>query len=262
MVSLKKSQEILYTICNKKKNMTVGICKFCGEKTTLCGSHIIPKAFYQLNKFGRQVGVCPATNHVDKTRYQNGIKEPLLCAKCDRELGKLDDYAQNILLRRIQEHHFKDIDELKIYLLQADDFDYAKLRLFFISLAWRASISSARFSLGKYENVALHILKKETSDDPNLFIPIVLRKNTRTPADNINTCFASRCCGKKACVVRFPDYEITIITTQKDNSDTQAMDIFKSLLTQQEFLVIETNFITSYDAKLISVTLQTLQQRR
>ncbi len=240
--------------------MTVGICKFCGATTELCGSHIIPKVFYQLNKLGRQVGICPATNHVDKTRYQNGIKEPLLCVTCDRELGKLDDYAQNILLRRILEHHFKDIDELKTYLLQGDDFDYAKLRLFFISLVWRASISSATFSLGQYENTALQILKKEIPDNPNLFIPIVLRKNTGTPADNISVFVTSRCCGKMACVVRFPDYEITIITTPKDNNNERAMNIFKSLLTRQEFLVIETNFITPDDAKLINVAVRAFQR--
>jgi hypothetical protein len=77
----------------------------------------------------------------------------LLCKECDNQLGILDNYANKILFQIIPKSDFKiSSDVSKTYLLQANEFNYDKLRNFFISFVWRVSIcKSEMFSLGKYE---------------------------------------------------------------------------------------------------------------
>lgn len=238
--------------------MVVGICKFCGQERELIKSHIIPKSFYRLKERGRFAAITPSDRRVDIVYHQNGFKEYLMCSNCDGSLGNLDAYAERILFQEICNHPFRTVDNIKTYLLQKSEFDYENLRKFFISLVWRASISSEfnTFSLGKYEDVALKILKGELSDNADLFVPIVMRKQTQTPIDNISTCFRGRVLGKYACLIKFPDYEIKVITNTKDNNSPEIMRIYKSCLTPEEFLVMETDCATDYDVRLLEAIIR------
>lgn len=238
----------------------IGICKFCNQEKRLIASHIIPKSFYRLRTYGRVGAITPATNSVDLIRYQNGLKEYLMCSECDRKLGELDAHTSNILFDEIVKHPFRSVNNIKTYLLKQNEFDYNKLRRFFISLAWRASISSdfGDFSLGKYEDVALKILKNEIPDDVNLFVPIVMRKNTQTPIDHISTWCTNKIAGKKACLIRFPDYEIKIITNTQYSQFPDVMRLYKSCLTPEEFLVMESDYIADYDLKWLDAIIKTI----
>lgn len=232
--------------------MAIGICKFCGQEKELIESHIIPKCLHQLNKHKQMVGIQPSHKVIDKVNYQNGFKEPLLCATHDTEIGKYDGYANKILNRALHRYTFTNFGEIKTYLIKAQEFDYRKLRMFFISIAWRASISSESFSLGRYENIALRILKDEIPDDSTLFVPIVFRKNTQTAVDNMACTISAKYFGKHSLCLRFPDYEVIIIINSRHSSDEKAIRLFRSMLTPQEFLVIETTLITPDDVKLIN----------
>jgi hypothetical protein len=104
--------------------------------------------------------------------------------------------------------------------LQATDFNYDKLRRFFISLVWRVSIcKSEPFSLGKYEEIALKILKNEMPDYEDLFLPLIYKKNTKTSVDYITGIFPDKFLGKHNCCFRFPNYEIIVIINTKNSND-------------------------------------------
>ena len=239
----------------------IGICKFCNEEKELIKSHIIPKSFYRLKQHdNRFSAITTSDNSVDLVHYQNGLKEYLMCSDCDGRLGILDAYAGKILFQEICKHPFKTVNSIKTYLLKNCEFDYYKLRKFFISLAWRASISSEfnNFSLGKYEDIALKILKDEMSDNTDLFVPVVVRKRTQTPIDNICTWCEYRVAGKYACLVRFPDYEIKIITNTEHSKSPDVMRIYKSCLTPEEFLVMESDYIADYDVRWLDSIIKTL----
>lgn len=240
--------------------MVLGICKYCGEEKELIKSHIIPKCLYKLPEFGRLITIETVTKNVNKVNHQNGLKEPLLCSKCDKELGVLDEYANIILSSEYKRHPFKEVGNIKTFLMLQNDFDYVKLRKFFISLIWRASISSiVNFSLGKYEKVALEILKGEIQDDPNLFIPVVLRKATGTQVDNVTLMFKKSLLGKKGCVFRFPNYEILIVTNSQNSNDNKAMELFRSLFTEREFLIVESNDMTLDDITIVDFVRKTFK---
>ena len=240
----------------------IGICKFCNEEKELIKSHIIPKSFYHLEQHGRVSAITPSDGTVDFVHYQNGLKEYLMCSDCDGRLGILDAYAGEILFQKICKHPFKTVNSIKTYLLKNGEFDYHKLRKFFISLAWRASISSEfnNFSLGRYEDIALKILRDEISDNTDLFVPVVMRKQTKTPIDNISTWCRDNVAGKYACLIRFPDYEIKIITNTEHSKSPDAMRIYKSCLTPEEFFVMESDYIADHDLRWLDSIIRTIHR--
>jgi len=78
---------------------------------------------------------------IGKNRYNKkrpvGSYENLLCKECEQMLGIYDDYAQSLLLKNPL-NFYPNTD----LAYQIDVYDYAKLKIFFLSLLWRASVSS------------------------------------------------------------------------------------------------------------------------
>lgn len=129
-----------------------GVCKLCEQQKHLINAHILPKSFYLL-KSNKKLMSIDNNGNKDWKHYQNGIKDKnILCGDCDRKLGIYDKYAKEILFDIIpQKRHF----DTSLFLLNGTEFDYEKLRKFFISLVWRASISTEvnNIKLGKYEDM-------------------------------------------------------------------------------------------------------------
>lgn len=211
-----------------------GICRYCGQYKELCSAHIIPKSFYclkQLKSDDRLIGI-DQQGAINSTYYQNGIKDnTILCSECDRRLGEYDKYAKEILFDVLPKHKFPDT---QIFLLRPDNykFDYQKLRYFFISLVWRASISNSgdsNISLGKYEDIALKILKGEIPDNPDLFCPIVYKRTKNYRYKDITMITYSIHEKQYTSIFTFPGYRLQIFTN--DNNK------------ELQFFLNETNFI-------------------
>ena len=129
--------------------MQEGICKYCGQHVQLIDSHIIPKSFYLLKQWGQCVGIDAKQIVLDKVHSQNGFKEPLLCKACDNKLGYLDNCAYQFLFHDVPRAERCQDGLLEFLLLKPQDFNYNNIRRFFISLLWRASVSSnIPYSLG------------------------------------------------------------------------------------------------------------------
>lgn len=232
----------------------IGICKFCGQEKELINSHIIPKSFYQLKVWDRFAGINFTSKHLDLKCSQNGLKEPLLCKTCDNLLGELDHHASNVLFQAIPKADFKIFSDVgKTYLLSEKDFNYDKLRRFFISLVWRASAcKTSSFSIGVYEDIALKILKNEAPDDTNLFLPIIYRKNSASSVDYAVGLLTTNFRGGKACHFRFPNYEVVIIVDTNVLNDKDSVDVWKRMFTRKELTVIEVARKTNIDDQLIA----------
>ncbi|MDR2342146.1 MAG: hypothetical protein LBD84_03780 [Campylobacteraceae bacterium] len=180
---------------------------------------------------------------LETKHYQNGLKERLLCKECNNEVGILGNYAGKVLFRVIPKTGFKIFSDVgKTYLLQLANFDYDKLRKFFVSLVWRVSVcKSEPFSLGKYEGIALKILKNEIPDDENLFLPLVYRKKTNTNVDYITCVFQCKFFGKHICYFRFPNYEIIIFINTQNSNDDVMMNVYKKMFNKKEIILIYPN---------------------
>jgi hypothetical protein len=120
------------------------ICHYCNqEKGKLCKAHIIPESFYRfMYPNGKVEGhslfqLNRRTNYVYRNRV--GVyDDTILCSTCDGLIGKLDKHGADIFLdstpTRILQ---KGADEL----WEFENADYTTLKLFILSMLWRASIS-------------------------------------------------------------------------------------------------------------------------
>lgn len=129
-------------------------CQLCLQDKKLIKAHIIPEHFYKglYDEKGQFIEV-----HVDKDKSEKTKKRfkgiwdnTILCGDCDNSiLGKLDDYAAKILWGyRNQELKFTDFqrpDEPLVQWRTAYGIDTTRIKLFFLSMLWRADVSKNVF---------------------------------------------------------------------------------------------------------------------
>lgn len=147
------------------------ICKFCSEDKELRKSHIIPEFFFRRYRpdDGTSLEQVSPRLHF-KPRYRNGYYERLLCEACEALTAEWDNIGINFFqqFHRIDPKRYGD----KAYF-EINDFDYASLKLFFMSILWRASVSSLQFfsdvKLGPFEARLLEMLKNSDPGQPDDF---------------------------------------------------------------------------------------------
>ena len=115
------------------KKETIGKCKFCGQEKKLIKAHIVPKGFYIGLKYDRYLFVNVRTAQY-KYSQQGGYDNSILCADCDNHVfGDFDKEGYRVLLGDFFKYKFIQVNEQeRLYKLTCDDFDYQKLRKFFI----------------------------------------------------------------------------------------------------------------------------------
>ncbi len=119
----------------------MGLCKLCGKDRALVEGHILSEFLYadlydQNHKFHQLHTNIKKRN----VRRPKGYYERLLCAQCDGvSIGGYESYASQVLIGGV---------EIPIQLEQSrivvDEVDYAKFKLFQLSLLWRSVISTLK----------------------------------------------------------------------------------------------------------------------
>jgi len=132
------------------------LCKGCGEDKSLIKAHIIPRSFYMdLRKNENRLDLVSTNIKQKKGLSRIGEYDPdILCKECDQFLSKYDDYGKKLLLDQFD--NFDTLIEGKLiraYVVK--NYDYLFLKLFLLSVLWRASISKRPFfkdvNLGDHE---------------------------------------------------------------------------------------------------------------
>lgn len=146
-------------------------CKLCGEDKKLIKAHIIPAGFFRPLRIGKSAPeIHSNTNGVYPQKSPIGVYDKdILCEKCDRYLGLWDDYAHKILIQDFSE-------QLAVYkrnnkvAYKIDNYDYKKLKMFFLSVLWRASISSQEFykkiNIGPHEQRLKEMIINDNPGEP------------------------------------------------------------------------------------------------
>jgi len=115
--------------------MLSGKCKLCNQEKTLVNSHIIPKALYSTKE---NLKLISNTTRYPK-RSPQGIYDQFLCSECEEVFKKLDDYGIKVFSNGIKVD--KHIGDKRIELIKKvnnKNIDIEKIKLFFLSLLWRA----------------------------------------------------------------------------------------------------------------------------
>ncbi|WP_444941078.1 hypothetical protein ACJJI3_00185 [Microbulbifer sp. ZKSA004] len=135
----------VFTNMHKGEHVT---CKGCGYDKKLIDAHIIPKFFYmELRADGNHLNVLHAGNERIGRSFKGDYDNSILCKDCDGVFEKYDDYAKKILINGF--NLFRPIwrgSELLGWELPP--YDFSKIKLFFLSVLWRASISTRPFFKG------------------------------------------------------------------------------------------------------------------
>lgn len=144
------------------------MCKLTGTKGPGVDAHIIPKSFYGFSK----------DNHKPSTIYHlsdKGVRgytsrvgvfdRTIVTQEGEAYFSESDNYAFEFLVRRGQEAKLYHDGETPL-CIEISSFDYPKLKLFFLSLLWRADATSAPMfkavSLGAHEQrIRKMILQKD-----------------------------------------------------------------------------------------------------
>lgn len=155
-------------------------CRGCGEEKKLINAHIIPKSFYMnLRSDGNHLDVIHNSRPERKMKsYIGDYDQDILCKECDSLFEKGDHYAKELLIDRFPLFkELKNHDTLVGWDMGKIDFDL--LKHFFLSVLWRASITTRPFfkhvNLGKHEDEVKKIIWGKSTDINNTYT-IVLSK--------------------------------------------------------------------------------------
>ncbi|HEY9824774.1 MAG TPA: hypothetical protein V6D19_04950 [Stenomitos sp.] len=132
----------------------MSICRLCGLEKELIKAHIIPRQLYTLIREAsideppgaQSPWIYVAGMEQARDQCQSGIYDPsILCGECDHYLGEWDNYGQTFLLNPsfLGNHLFDNAGRLTAYKIA--EFDYKQLKLFFMSILWRAEITNHQF---------------------------------------------------------------------------------------------------------------------
>jgi len=168
----------------------VNKCHYCGQMKELCEAHIIPywtARYIKKKAMGKPLKLANTNEDYVKNSQKGIYDEEILCANCDNILGEFDGYAKTVFLDTNPSRH----GAVKAWIFNGVDKE--KIIKFFLSVAWRASISNLtefdNFKLGRYEDqikeyikgnveklseIQMFIIKYESGDNPDLANNLVL----------------------------------------------------------------------------------------
>jgi hypothetical protein len=159
-------------------------CKLCGKDKKLVRAHIIPKSLWKPLFDNEQPPQShPTAPTVDDKKSPVGVYDTgILCAQCESIFSPWDDYAQNLLLAKPIAEQYVIKNGRKVAYVETT-IDYAKLKLFFISLLWKAAVSNhfffSRVNLGPFEPQLRRMILKGDPGDSDAFAIMMAKCDDR-----------------------------------------------------------------------------------
>lgn len=150
------------------------VCRLCDTEKPLIEAHVVPEGFFRVLRGGSGVPELHTNKPgVYPKRAPIGVYDKsILCRECDNVFSPWEQHAQEVLL-----HDFSN--EAAIYDgstkigWKITRFDYRLLKLFFLSLLWRASVSTheyyRRVSAGPFEAELRAMIANEDPGPPETF---------------------------------------------------------------------------------------------
>lgn len=158
----------------------VNLCKLCLKEKGLIKAHIIPEGFFRVLRHGDLAPEMHSNipGSFPKRMQIGTYDSTILCSECDGKMAPWDDYGQQVLIRRFSEA-VKIPYRGQTIARRIEQFDYRRLKLFFMSVLWRASLSKQTFykriSLGPFEDRLRTMLQDEDPGDSQDFAVVLAR---------------------------------------------------------------------------------------
>lgn len=112
-------------------------CRLCGESRPLRYSHILPEFIYKpLYDVDHEFVEVASSGGQIKSIWAKGVREHLLCNLCEQKFAKYENHAA-----RVHREMRRRLDLAAVGDIVTVSADYAQLKLFQLSLLWRAAVS-------------------------------------------------------------------------------------------------------------------------
>ena len=152
------------------------VCKLCGRNEPLVRAHIIPRSFYkQLMQLDPSAPLEVLSNRSDTYARKSwtGIYDTgILCGICERTFSPWDDYAQKVLLAEPPEDKYISVGGRRAGY-EIEGVDYERLKLFFVSVLWRSSVSTemffSRINVGPFQSALNTMIRQGDPGAPDTF---------------------------------------------------------------------------------------------
>jgi len=153
-------------------------CRLCGSSTPLVRAHIVPSSFYEIPK-DEAIKILPSEDGAFPKKSQTGVYDSnIVCLKCEQSFSPYDSYAHRTLLTQ-REKLSPVRHEGTVIAWSRPNFDYPLLKLFFLSLLWRASASShvvyAGVQLGPHEDCIASLIRSADPGSPEEYSVVLAR---------------------------------------------------------------------------------------
>lgn len=146
-------------------------CRLCLRVAPLARSHVIPEFIFaslydEKHRFIEVVDMLRGR----VTRGQKGYRERLLCSECESLVNRYERHARRL---------FVDPLPAKVSRLRRThhNLEYARLKLFFLSVLWRASISSLdvfkHVELGPHEERVRQAILRGDPGPPEVYATMI-----------------------------------------------------------------------------------------
>ncbi|WP_378183838.1 hypothetical protein [Aquimarina sp. SS2-1] len=130
----------------------MGICRLCLKNKKLIKAHIIPDFIYNGMKDEKNVfhSIKGISDEIKPIPLQTGeFDKVILCEDCDNIIlgGKYERYAKSLVFSEklnLQTYPTYKAENGKDFSI-LNDINYGKMRLFLLSVLWRASITNRSF---------------------------------------------------------------------------------------------------------------------
>lgn len=145
-------------------------CKLCGHMEKLCNSHIIPEFVYDdiYDQDPRRFNMLSTEPSKCNKFEQKGIREKLLCEKCEGKLSRYEDHARRVLFGG----HEISIQK-KPGMITIGKVDYCKFKLFLLSILWRAGVAKHDYfeqvKLGHHERILRQMIMDSDPGEPHQY---------------------------------------------------------------------------------------------
>jgi hypothetical protein len=140
------------------------VCRLCDKEKKLIKAHIIPDWAHRTLKQDNHL-IYLSTGAKERKIQSGYWDNSILCRECDGDvIGQYDTYAKKFFDRDFSKEIVRGTASSgeDVAYIHLKDFDYTKLKLFLVSVLWRASISNlpqfAATNLGKYEDIAKQMI--------------------------------------------------------------------------------------------------------
>lgn len=161
-------------------NQSKCTCRLCLQDKKLIKAHIVSEGFFRLL---RRENIAPEMHSNTPGSFPKRMPvgtydSTILCSECDGKMAPWDDYGQQVLIRQFPEAVKMSLQG-KTVAWRMEKFDYQRLKLFFMSLLWRASVSTQTFykriSVGPFEDRLRTMILNENPGDSQEFAVVLAR---------------------------------------------------------------------------------------